>query len=68
MLFRWWKITHRSAETQRLNPGEIRECHEDFLHDDRTQSKLSQLEVDACNPIFLRSMFIAGLVLDNSHS
>ena len=40
VIFRWWRITHRNAETQRLSPGEIKECHEDFLNDDRTQSKL----------------------------
>ena len=42
VIFRWWRITHRNAETQRLSPGEIKECHEDFLNDDRTQSKCKQ--------------------------
>ncbi|XP_067948567.1 F-box only protein 36-like [Watersipora subatra] len=41
VIFRWWKITHRNAEGQRLHPGEIKECYEDFLHDDRTQSMIS---------------------------
>ena len=41
VIFRWWKITHRSAEVQRLHPGEIKECYEDFLHDDRTQCMFS---------------------------
>ncbi|XP_064639162.1 F-box only protein 36-like [Lineus longissimus] len=41
VIFRWWKISSRNDA--RVNPGEIRECHEDFLFDERCQSEIHRV-------------------------
>ena len=39
VILRWWKITHRQTEAQRLNPGELKVTHPEFLDDDDIQSE-----------------------------
>ncbi|XP_074657463.1 F-box only protein 36-like isoform X2 [Tubulanus polymorphus] len=41
VVFRWWKISSRNDA--RVAPGQVRETHEEFLDDDRTQSEIHRV-------------------------
>ena len=38
VIFRWWKVSIRNNAT--IRPGEIKDTHEEFLHDERAQSEI----------------------------
>ncbi|XP_070609440.1 F-box only protein 36 [Erythrolamprus reginae] len=40
VIFRWWKISLRS-EFREARPGELKECHEDFLDDPSLQIQIA---------------------------
>ncbi|XP_077987982.1 F-box only protein 36-like [Glandiceps talaboti] len=41
VIWRWWKISLRNDK--KVAPGEVRESHDDFLYDDRTQSEVRRV-------------------------
>jgi len=42
IIFRWWKITLRNVEGS-IYPGEIKDSHEDFIHDEIAQREITRI-------------------------